>query len=209
MNSMNLLPKSRVEAVRRRARIRVWSVVCPLYAATLLGAWGAMAASADTGDTLRDDLARLEARAEETRGRITEVRRVLAAERRGLVVAQALGEHPDFSILLSMLARSRSDKVTLQRVDLAPVTTNVRSKAQPQGDTITRRYQLLISGTAEGQRTVTAYIASLEELGLFESVTLKETRARNSAEPDGPALVGFELSCVLADESTQPAGGER
>jgi Tfp pilus assembly protein PilN len=162
----------------------------------LLFAYGAVATAIDTDPSGLSD--RLAARAKENAAEQAQVKDLtsqLQNSRRVLDANHAVGDQPDWSILLAMVAKMTEEKVVLRAFQVAPrVVPGSEPKPGSEGETDPGRFLLKIKAFAKSQDEVTAFVLRLEHEGLFEKVDLLESKS----EPFGSAeAVGFRLECGL------------
>jgi len=114
------------------------------------------------------------------------------AERK-LLAAQAVGEQPDWSILLAVLAGKTESEVMLKQCGLV-------CDDQENGET-NGGPSLRLAACGASQQTVSQFVLSMEDTRLFREVKL----LRSTREPFGDTeIVAFELVCTLATEETAP-----
>ncbi len=202
VRGIDLLPRACREALAARRRARVWVIVCFLYGALVTFSW---LASPGPAPALASELARASALAQVRERDLSLLRAEVKELSRAVSHAQAVGDHPDWSRLLALVARARGEKVVLARIAVEPASAAPAERAQARTSDANARpaYELSLAGTGASQAAVSEYVLTLERLGLFESVTLVETRARATA--DGvQGVVEFSLRCRLV-ERTQEA----
>ena len=202
VQAVTLLSSARRMARQRRQRTARWAGGMCIYAAALAGLWVAahmMWSGVDR--TLALDVAATRqriAQAEQTLGelkpQLTEVQTTLAA-------SHAVGHQPDWSLLLTLLADLLDERTVLRSCKLEPKGNATR---RPGAEDVLQRtdaqraahgpYDLHMEGYAQSQSAVSAYVLRLEATGLFQRVTLVDTRM----EPfhDGRA-VSFRIECQL------------
>ncbi len=194
MMQINLAPTRHVEAIRVKRRIRLWSGVCSVYGAMLLAAYGAVAAGYRQADPVAVELSTTQSRIESVRAEGSTYKGRVAAAHRNIDAARAVGEHPDWSLLLVALDSVRGDIAVFEGVRL----TTEGDAADSSGRN--RWYELRITGYAASQRDVSTVVLGLEQLGapeqIFDSVQLIETRRRAFGEKE---LVGFEVLGTLRE----------
>jgi Tfp pilus assembly protein PilN len=212
--TINLLPASRRMALSRRRRIRTWTMVLVAYGVAIAGVWGwwtlGRRISSDE-ESVANQLAAVNKDIEEHRAQQAGVSGGIAAARRKLDGAKAVGHHPDWSVLLDRLAdigAPPNPVVVFERVELHPrpvpaVAQDPKLKGQTAANEVPDclGYALSLEGLANSQMDVFSYARSLQGLQLFESVSIEWTRPRDSIAPDapGPHLVAFQISCTLTD----------
>lgn len=203
---VNLLPAPRRIARRRRARVRAWSWIGAAYLLAVAGASAAFVLTTHEGGPRVADVDEAVARVAARRIEVAALEKELTAATRNWEAARAVGHHPDWSVLLGLLARAREGEVVLERCELRADVPSARAQPQPGR----RQYTLSVDGIARSQRAVPAYVLGLERLGVFESVTIIETRSRppdtGTSAPADPAvaedLVAFRVQATLADRAS-------
>ena len=187
MSSVNLLPAYRVQAAMKRRTMLAWSFAITGYTALLLCACAAFRATWIVEHGASETLVELQAQlAAEQAG----IRTVTSANRRSEAVLKAASiasDHPDWSIVLAMLAQSRGDGVKLEQVSMTPVTGKSRGM------------MFKVTGVGATRIEVASFVANLEEQGLFDSVVAVETRAKERGES---REYSFELSCEISESKT-------
>ncbi|MEZ6190765.1 MAG: hypothetical protein R3C45_05675 [Phycisphaerales bacterium] len=194
MQRINLIPKSRQRDRQRRVRVRLWICMSLCYAALLAAAclsYRGMSSSHDLTaltvdlDEKQAELTRLEDQQKSLRPRLNEQKLILVAE-------QSISDQPDWSLLLTYLADEvLGDKVVLSGCVLAPSAPGDKAD-NTDSDTLV----LTLTGYGQGTADVSQFILRLEQIGLFEKVTL----ARTNREPylAGQAIA-FEARCVMVN----------
>ena len=191
MQSRNFIPSHRREAARRRRRLKAWIGAVAVYAAALVAvyvvavcAWGV---DAGTLDERRQAVA---TRVEEIRGDIERTQADLADARRTLRANEAIGGHPDWSLLLMLLARHMNDGVVLRQCRLAPPEAD----DAPAADATAGGWRLQLAGYGREVTAVSQFALALEQTGLFDEVRLLKTVRQ-------PFLAGqathFQIRCDL------------
>lgn len=202
MIGVNLLPASFIEVRRRRARIRAWGMICAVHAMLVAGVGVVTASGGETSTTLRTKVGLAQSRLESKGKEIDALRRTLADRARRVEAVRAIADHPNWSILLEMLATLRGSDVVLERVAIEP-DAEPGAGAKP-GVAPKPRYLITIEGLARSNAAVLEYALAIQRVGIFESVRPEQTRQRDSGAGD---LFGFQLKCVLGEAPAQ--GGAR
>ncbi len=203
---VNLIPQRLIERRVRAHRIRRWVVACAVLFASVVAAWGVTATrSVENREELAAQLASARSVADERARLVAEAKSAHSAAARRLESARAVAGHPDWSVLLALLARARAEGLVLERVEVRPLAG---SDAQARGDAeVPRRsdpsYQIGVRGVGESQSVVAQYLLALERVGLFESVRLRETRPRTIG---ARAVVEFGLDCAVSAGQRSKAG---
>lgn len=201
---VNLLPSARVAAIRRRGCIKAWSVGCGVY--TLgLAVWCVVLSAGSGWGSLKAELETAHAAVQERSREVAASRAELESARRAWEAAQAVGVHPDWSVLLGLLANTRGDEVVLSNCELQPASAAEKvpaaGPARVGGPVAAPGYTLEVHGVALSQRAVSSYVLVLESLDVFETVTLLEAKraAAAGALRPGMDVVSFKLRCSLVD----------
>lgn len=207
MENANLIPKSRREEQARRRRLRRWAKGLPVYGGLLLAAY--VACWVLSGDDREASAAQLRSAIDRIRrasDEIQSLRRKIEVTQRQITTARAAAKHPDWSLLLTMLADRLGDDVVLSRCRLEPVEADgsgpdagPEGRPGPDGH---ESYLLHLSGLAKTQAAASRFVLRLEQTGLFDSVRLVRTERKGFG--DGQA-VAFELVCHI----DQKGGADR
>ncbi|MCX5690804.1 MAG: hypothetical protein NTV94_13650 [Planctomycetota bacterium] len=192
MMSSNLLsPAARLQ-LRVHDRLRSWSVILSGYLLVIfigsIAAWSSSRANVvlavDVVVAAEADARAVEAKVDEVYGRVRQQRVQLEAE-------LAVGRHPDWSVLLGVIARLKGPSVDLAGVELRPhsETSQASKTARPA------RYVVQVTGTATNHAELAALVLRFEGLGIFEHVVL----AQNRVVLDGELGVEFVVHAELDD----------
>jgi hypothetical protein len=205
---VNLIPAGRREARARRRHLRRLGAVVAVCAVAVLGGYVACYALDDgEGSRLlgeaRGEVERLGVAHEEMRS----LRRQISDARRKLAAARMRVRHPDWSLLLAMLAGHVSDELILERCCLRPVEPGSQDAGRtpapgavpggtaPAGQV--ERYVLELTGLARSQTAVSQFVLRLEKSGVFREVRQVKTHRR---EFRNAKVVGFHVECSLSGE---------
>lgn len=204
MTSFNLIPKRRLEAKSRRTRMRAWIIACTAYAVGIVGAYAFYQSTSEGPNTaLAADLAKASAETEKWDRQVRMLRGKVGKARMTLEANRAVGEQPDWAVVLALLAKNLDDDLVLKRCKLEPeAVEKPKSKGRGKGKKSTkgepapkpRRYILDISGFGRSQKAISQFVLRLEGSTLFEKVTAVKT----NREPfmDGKAMA-FQIRCLL------------
>lgn len=194
MQRINLIPKSRQRDRQRRVRVRLWIGLSLCYAVALGAvclAYRGMSSthnlSAITAELAEKEaeLTRLDGEQNSLRPKLNEQKLILAAE-------LSISDQPDWSLLLTYLADEvLGNQVVLSGCVLAPSVPGEKVDSTGR-DTLV----LTLTGYALSTTDVSQFVLRLEQIGLFDKVTL----ARTSREPylAGQAIA-FEARCVMTN----------
>ena len=123
------------------------------------------------------------------------------AASRSIEARKAVGEHPDWGLLIDRLAGAAGASVAIEEVaiTLAQVEASKATAADAKPDpkaTPRRRWAVTVSGLAPKQSAVATVVAAVEAWGLFDRVKLVESKARTIGKVDA---VGFKIEGVIEE----------
>lgn len=211
MMRVNLIPQSRLQARVVRTRVRRWSWIVGGYVAILGITWLVTSLpAADRSAEVAAQLVKLNDRIAAGTREQTEIQAAITRTMRSVETAQAVSDHPDWSVLLRAIAGVRGEDVLLESVKLdrrvetpatppagaKPVKAAANAKgAAPPAPKVT--YSLTLGGLGLTQSAVVKFVRRLEDLGALDTVHIKQTR---TASFEGTPAVGFELECTTGDQ---------
>lgn len=205
MTAIDLTPMSIAKTLSGRRRARAWSLGVSSYALLVAVGLGAVVLSAPKGDGVRAKAARVQAEVAGARRDLALVSGEMTRLQRELDAARAVGEHPDWSIVLGLVAGVQQGReVVLEHALLSPSfpaaasagTRRRRTEPKPQDPPVPNGYQVVLSGLAKTELDASRFALGLEEVGAFDRVTLVSTRAR---PVDRATLTAFEIRIDLSD----------
>ncbi len=183
MIRVDLIPRQRIERRHRRRRLQVWLAIVAAYAACVLaGALGIRIADSRDDRKLRQAL---------TLRRETTTSAIRAVQEMGTLVTnasirlaanRAVGDQPDWSVLLAILAETAGEDVVLLRCSMSiagqgPGRPAVRPPAGTDGGTAADRARTVeLTGLAPTQHDVSGFLLRMERTPLFRDVRLLDTR---------------------------------
>ena len=198
MDRINLIPQPRRLTRQRRARTRLWFGAVLGYAVTALVVglvYGAMASPRDWV-SLADELAGLDNELAGLRQQQDSLRPILSEQQLILAAGQSITDQPEWSQLLTYLADEvLGDRIVLTGCVLAPAGGAV--DVQEVNHT---SLALTISGYAQTTPDVSQFVLRLEQMSLFDKVTLVNTNRESFLKTQA---IAFEVRCVL-----EPGAGE-
>lgn len=119
---------------------------------------------------------------------------------------KAVGEHPDWGLLIERLAGAAGATVAIEEVviTLGTVAVPANNTAAPNAPAapasakmpVRRRWVVGVSGIAPKQSTVGQVVSAVEAWGLFDRVKLVESKARSIGKVDA---VGFKIEGVIEE----------
>jgi len=137
---------------------------------------------------------------------IVTLRKELAATRWRLDSARGVGQQPDWSVMLALLAEGLGHDVVLKSCELNQVLTPLTGAGRgPAVSTPGRQdpsdkkehevtFALMVTGFGRSQTAVSQFVLRLERSGLFDSVRLID--ANRQPFLNGKAIA-FQLECSL------------
>jgi len=202
MTGANLIPAARREAKQRRARQRVWIVICCLYGALLVTGYGVCHGLLGTDDRALDNQARkAAARVSAFQRRLADLQGKLDEAQRKLQANLAVGDQPDWSVLLTLLADTLDDDLVLSQCRIQP-PGHAKASRGPEPQRLTKamvtkrqdRFVLTVSGFGRTQAAVSRFVLRLEKTDLFNQVKL----VKANREPFlADKAVAFLVECSL------------
>jgi hypothetical protein len=217
VEGVDLIPSTRRELHRRRRRVRVWIGAGCAYAALLGGTLvGAAAAWPRDQETPAAALGAATLENEQHRSRTAALAAEIAHKQRELAANKAVGNQPDWSILLALVAEALGPDAALREANLTaetitppaaapkpPAPGAIQAEPVPVIDAEPRRsFSLVLTGLARSQGAVNEVVKRLEATGLFERILLIETR-REGTDTQA-ALTSFRFSCQLGPGRASP-----
>lgn len=203
---VNLIPLPRILARRRTTLIRRWTWAGSLYAAGLVAGYGAAVAAWDYDRGALQDHLESETRANaDRRSNQKSLEARLARERTVLAANRAVGDQPNWALLLSLISAGSERQIVLQSCHVEPApesgeTATTRIDAKPS-DREAVCYTVKLRAIAKDQAAVSAFALRLESSGLFTRVELVESRREVFLDADA---VRFRLDCRLQPAEAAP-----
>jgi len=205
MGDVNLIPAERLAKKHRKARLRVWAVICGtclISLAVLVLSAHAFWSNAD--DSVMEELKSTAERIEGYNSTILELQKKLAKATAELEASKAISSQPDWSKLLILVGDELREEVVLNNCQLTTlnkshkdVTNNLQEllSSSPAGVLLAeRRYRLELSGFGRTQTSVSQFVLRLERMQIFDSVRLvnscRQTFLNNEA-------VAFSIECGI------------
>ncbi|XVJ59559.1 MAG: hypothetical protein HEQ23_09195 [Tepidisphaera sp.] len=128
-----------------------------------------------------------------------------AAASKTIEARKAVGEHPDWGLLIERLAGAAGPSVAIEEIAIsngtvtvaAPPASSVPGAPVPK-QPVRRKWVVAVSGLAPKQSTVGQVVSVIEQWGLFNRVKLIESKARSIGKVDA---VGFKIEGVIEEGS--------
>lgn len=217
MNAVNLVPWSKQIELRVRSRAGVWAVALGVYAFAGALCWFVVASRAGAdGAALAKELTKLTDESQSLQATSNRLRSEFVSASAMLATAREVGDHPDWGVLFSLLARLRGDAIAFEVCELEPRTSAASTapatapgatpgspapSGTPKPGEASRGYTLRVGGVGADQRSVAQFVLRLEETGLFNRVSILETRPRADS---GDSLIAFRIEAQMQDGAGAP-----
>ena len=190
MKSVNLIPVSRQLNDARRARGSRWSIGCAVLIATLFVLDRALQISFTRSMTIDPaQFTRLENEIDAKTRTCNQLRREINAIDRLVRAGHAVTEHPDYSMLLSLLSETAGREI---RLELCSIDRHLQIEDTAKDLTPVLR----LNGVGTSQSAVTSFVLRLESTGVFDQVALLRSNEQNDA---GATSTAFQIECMFDD----------
>lgn len=200
MNRLNLLPPAIVSRQAAERTRRAWSYALRWYAGALalVVLLAQFPAGADDR-TFLPDIERVSRRIETSTKSAESLSTSIAAARKKIEASRAVGDHPDWSVVLKLFESSRQGHgivlqtlaISTEQVVTAPPPKDAKTKQAPD----TEQARVMLVGLADAPAQVLAYVQKLESVQLFDRVTLKDTKPQPFGDVEA---VRFELELFMS-----------
>ncbi|MEM1184962.1 MAG: hypothetical protein AAGI53_08150 [Planctomycetota bacterium] len=193
ISTTDLTPANRRRARERTQRIKAWAFALSAYAFALTVGGGVASVALAPPDPESSAWGETTARIERAKTKSAELSRRLAVLESSLRAERAAGGRPDWSLLLSFIAREASGIAVLDHltIDLHPDAS--RDEA----------FVVTLRGRAAGASSAAQFAVALERSGVFQDVRQGATgRAR-----DGQAA-NFEIEARIGTPVPKPEESE-
>lgn len=194
---INLVPAARREAASSRRRIRLWAGALACYTMLVcLGLVAARVAWHRDDAPLHAQLSANTATIQSKQMRLARTRQELDRIRALLDANRAVGQQPDWSVLLAVLADTIGEDVVLDHCAVEPTGgTKVPVDASAG-------IRLELAGFGRSQLAVSQFVLRLERSTLFSRVTLLDTHREPFLADDA---IAFNIECSLEGGVTTPS----
>lgn len=196
---VNLIPMPKRLAMQRRVRTRCWIAACAAYVAILGSVYLGFRLRWSRNDLQAGEMARISTDIDRYNRQRIVVKGAIIALRARIEANNSVGQQPDWSILMALVAKNLGSDVVLKYCELdLGVKSPSGSDDKPNRPKLT---VLEIHGLGRSQTAVSAFVLRLERAGLFENVKLIRT-ARETFMAS--RAVAFQLACTLGAERRTP-----
>ncbi|MBL8876495.1 MAG: PilN domain-containing protein [Phycisphaerae bacterium] len=197
MVAANLLPAQRRRIFARQDRAAKWTVVVAIYTVLLSCLWIASRQYVAGGRAaLERRVASIQTEKAGVESAITGLREKSAGVQASLATARSIADHPDWSVLLSLIATIRGNDIEIDRIALGPRKVDAKPEPKSTPAKTTKGVWVRVSGLGKDHQAIAQFALRLEGAGLFERVALADAR-KSTAEPEG--LVGFEIEAQIEE----------
>ncbi|MBY0112668.1 MAG: PilN domain-containing protein [Phycisphaerales bacterium] len=194
---------SRRKSSAREDRALTWSIVIAALAGVLACAtFGVRISSRGSTAVSAREFAVADAEVTQLRTQVSEARTKARKAEALLAAARAIADHPDWSLLLNLLGNLRGDQVDLARVAIGYRKSEPNAAAKA-GNKVPRGYWVRLSGQAVDQAAVAKFAVRLEDAGLFDKVSLTESKKASGADS---ILIDFQIDATIDEH---PSGGTK
>lgn len=211
MNRVNLIPAYRIQAKKRRLRACYWVAACPACAFLLLAAYGVCyAVFAPEGPSAHEELRAVAAKIKASEAAMEAARSQLAEAEVELAANRAVGNQPDWSILLASVSARLGEDIVLRECRLGDRTgpedrrpnTGFRGQKSAHGPRPPvaghRPFTLTLIGYGRSLPAVSQFALRLEQSKVFRAGGVR--LVRNAREPFlADTAIAFEAVCSLRD----------
>lgn len=197
MVNANLLPMSRRRALVREDRAARWAIAVAVYGALLTCLWfGSRSYIVGGRSGLERRVVAAAAEKAGVESAISGLREKSAKVQAALATARSIAGHPDWSVLLSLIANLRGEEIEVERIALGP--RKPEGKPTPGKTTRAGGVWVRVTGLGKDHQAIAQFALRLEGAGLFDRVGLADA-SKSSAEPGG--YVGFEIEAQIDEPS--------
>lgn len=205
IESVNLLPPARRAVLHLRRRVQIWTLAIAGYGMATLGACVTLAAGepvVDRGET--KELTALTREADQFKGEDAVNKQQVVNENARYNANKLVADHPDWSILLDLLATVRGDQAVLETVEVKPADAlpGADGRAAKGGEAArgerVSTFDVTLNGFSRTQTGVTDFADRLQGQGVFDSVILERSSARAMGES---AVIEFAIKCRIGTTS--------
>jgi hypothetical protein len=200
VNGVNLIPPARILARKRTTRLRRWASVVPAFASVLLAIYAGLRTTWHTDTaTVQATLVQFDAANRSIEQQIAKARAEAAKQQITLKAHRAVGEQPNWGVLLYIIAGRLGENTVLNNCSLEPML----EPGKPDQGARPARFRVTLTGMGRDQEAVSAFVLALEREAdprLFDHVRLLESRRAPFAGKDA---VIYRIECLLSDAAAE------
>jgi Fimbrial assembly protein (PilN) len=198
MMRINLLPTARRDALARLIRVRRWTVSLGTGTAVLAVVLaGARAAWPDERTRLRTEQTALEAMRDDLMAQVSSLKIEVRQKSEALRAASKIGDEPDWSILLALVADRTQRHIVLTSLSLEPSERSPDTPASTPTSSEPPSRALVLDGVGTSAHQVSLFSVRLEQLGLFERVVIEKSERSQTGQLGS---IAFTIRCRLPQE---------
>ena len=204
MIGVNLVPSVRRKAKAQRAHLTRWVTGLLAYGLVLLAGYLVTVRYAAADSQPIDQESRKTSRQLENSGKaVVSLTQELGQAQKKLWTAQAVGQQPDWSHLMTLLSQNLDDTIVLNlcRLQKTKPAESPAKKGDAPDAAVHAQLGLELEGYAKAQSNVSEFVLRLEKLGLFDKVKLVKTTRQEYLKAQA---VAFRLECTLTIQEGAP-----
>jgi len=201
MGDVNLIPAARLASKHRKARNRMWVVICGAYLMSLVVASLTARALWPGDDAMARQLDSVVQNIEQYNNAIIELQKNLGQATAALKLTRAASSQPAWGKLLILLSNQLGAEVVLSKCQLISSSKEetrhdgrgTMDEARPLSMlSAEQQYRLNLSGLGRTQSSVSQFVLRLERMNIFESVTLVDSNRCGFLNDEA---VAFNIEC--------------
>lgn len=214
--SINLVPVPRQIDRMRRSRIKTWLVIGSAFSVVLVVAFAVFKVMIGTAfQSVDSELNEVNAQLALAGKNIQAIQPQLVNSRLTLQASRAVGNQPDWSVLVALLTSRLNDRVVLSYMGLSPVAV---STAQPTVPRVGRRgapakpakdeevkapqqFSMDVRGMAKTQAALSTFVLKLEQAKIFAKVVLQDAQRVGFVKGEA---IQFQIHCTLVGRQVSP-----
>ena len=207
---IDLTPVYRKESQKRKGRIQRWTYAGCIYLIVLVAITLTCHVISTNGDhQIEIEMVQVNARIDATSTELNDLQIQIDEAKTTLRANNALREHPNWSLMLALLANALGQDLVLRECDLNLQTpskttpnTALTANTTPNQDAPQRAFRLTLRGFGRSQAAISQFTLRLEQTEIFDQVKLVDT----SLEPflSGKAIA-FHVECRFASKTKRHA----
>lgn len=214
--SINLVPVPRQIDRMRRSRIKTWLIAGSAYSVLLVVLFAVFQVMTGTAfQSVDKELHEVNAELASTGKNIQAIQPQLVNSKSTLQASRAVGNQPDWSVLVALLASRLNERVVLSHMGLSPAVViadqpsvprvvrrgSTVKPAQDEGAKAPQQFNLDVRGMAKSQAALSTFVLKLEQANLFAKVILQDAQRVGFVEGEA---IQFQIQCTLMGRQASP-----
>ena len=197
IQGVNLIPLHRVETRHIQRLVKQWAVGCALWVIVLGLMWsGSYAVLGGESRAIDIEIKAVADEVHRSKELVNELQPQLRRANAIIAATHNVGDEPDWSLLLRLLASLLGEEVFLTSCQLKPAAEPDPDFEEPIDRKMPTSYALYLKGRGRSQTAVSHFALKLEQTALFGSVTLIKT---HSPPAKSHEAVDFSIQCQLGE----------